>query len=413
LTKSDTEIDPTKNMKPMTRKFLLAAVLSVGALGLAACGSKVLDYRNAQISNGQIFAGDASEPFNGHITNLPGQKIESSQDGLTRVLQFIRIDNTDSGSLSAALCDGGVEKGYLDGKVTCKDPYSGVTRYQMSFAQGALQGDFTMFAPNGSDPMLEVSFAGGKPDGGEKAYSASTKTLIADIHWTQGVATGKLTQFDEHSGKPILEANADENGKLDGDYVQTTPDGVVFHKLQYSHGQKSGAEDSFDRATGKPTEHTDWQDGKMNGAYKRWDADGNLAQSDTYENGQKVLTPEEQQAASEAAAASAQEAALTQCVKDAEKAYMSDPMHVGATSQQAQQWEATCRQQVSSSQATAAPTSLPSSPAQGGSVGTDTCVSTWLAAYQKEREERGLSEAVSDDQLGEWQNDCKQGKKPG
>lgn len=396
-------------MKPFTSKLFLTTALSAGILGLAACGSKVLDYRNSQVSNGKIFAGDANEPFSGHITNLPGQKIQASQDGLVRVMQFIRMDNTDNGSLSAALCEGGVTDGYLDGKVTCKDPYSGVTRYQISFAQGALQGDFTMFAPNGSDSMLKVSFAGGKPDGEEKAYSASTKNLVADLHWTQGIVTGKIEQFDEHSGKAVLETNADENGKLDGDYVQSTPDGVVFHRVEYSHGQKGGPEDSFDRNTGKPTAHIEWQDDKISGAYKRWDADGNLVQNDTYENGHKMLTPEEQQAASEAAVASNQQAAIAKCVKDAEKSYMNDPMYVGATNQQAHQWEATCRQQAGQSQTAATPAPPSSMNTQDRPSDIDACVSDWITAY---RRESGADATVSNDQLGEWGTWCKQGKRP-
>ncbi|WP_434716920.1 hypothetical protein P5X00_14515 [Paraburkholderia sp. A2RO-4L] len=402
-------VESIKNMKSFNRKTSLAIALSISVLGLAACGSKALDYRNSQISNGKIFAADANEPFSGNITNLPGQKIQASQDGLVRVMQFVRMDNTDTGGFFAALCDGGVKDGYLDGKVSCKDPYSGVTRYQMSFAQGALQGDFTMFAPNGSDPMLEVSFAGGKPDGEEKAYSASTKNLVANLHWTQGVVTGKIEQFDEHSGKAVLEANADENGKLDGDYVQSTPEGVAFHKVQYSHGQKNGAEDSFDRNTGKPTAHIEWQDDRISGAYKRWDADGNLVQNDTYENGEKVLTAEEQQAASEATARSDQEAAITQCVKDAEKSYMNDPMHVGATNQQVQQWEATCRKQASQSQTAAAPVQPLSMNTADRPSGVDACISDWVTAY---RRESGADATVSNDQLGEWGTWCKQGKRP-
>ena len=67
-------------------------------------------------------------------------------------------------------------------------------------------------------------------------------------------------------------------------------------------------------------------------------------QNDMYENGQKVLTPQEQQAASEAAAASAQAAAQTECVKSWTKAYMSDPLHAYATNNQIRQWQDACAQ---------------------------------------------------------------------
>ena len=62
-------------------RALVAASVAVFLSGLAACGQKALDYRNAQIVNGKFYAGDANEAFSGQLTNVPSGVILGSQQG--------------------------------------------------------------------------------------------------------------------------------------------------------------------------------------------------------------------------------------------------------------------------------------------------------------------------------------------
>jgi antitoxin component YwqK of YwqJK toxin-antitoxin module len=270
-------------MKTFTHKLLLGVGLT-SVLGLAACGDKVLDYRNVQISNGQIFAGDENKPFSGHLTNMPGRQITLSQGAATRVMGYVRMGGGDPGSFSASLCDVEIKDGYLEGKATCKDPYKDVVRYRMSFKSGALDGEFTMYSPTGDDTMVKAAFDNGRPDGEEKTYDAATGKLIADLNWDHGIVKGKIEQFDATTGNKILETSKDEQGLDDGDYIQYSPDGTVIHKVHYDHGMKNGSEDVF-YPNGKPKQHVELQNDRANGAWKEWNVDGNLTKDAVYENG--------------------------------------------------------------------------------------------------------------------------------
>lgn len=329
-------------MKLARHTLLLASVAGITVLELAACGSKVLDYRNAQISSGKIFAEDANSPFSGHLTNVPDQQIKNSQGGLLQVMQFIGLGNQNfHGSASTILCDVNVKDGYLDGKAACKESDSGITRYEMSFTGGALDGDFKVYAPTSdNDVISKVSFDKGRADGEQKIYNIVTKNVVYDLHWQHGKSVGDQSRFDAETGKVTFQSNFDDDGKLDGDYVESTRDGIVFHKLHYTHGQKDGAEDTFDNVAGKPTSHIEWQNGQMNGAYRKWDASGNLVTDDTYQDGTLVPTAAEQQAASEAAA----QMANADCMKKWQRVSMAMEVHTVSPQEEVAQWEASCQQ---------------------------------------------------------------------
>lgn len=329
-------------MKDFRHTLLLAGVAGITIFGLAACGSKTLDYRNAQISNGKIFAGDDNRPFSGHLTSLPDQQLRNSQSGLAQIMQFVGLGNQNlHSSASTVFCDVDVKEGYLDGKATCKEAGSGLTRYEMAFTGGALDGDFKVFAPTSDNSVIsEVSFEQGRADGEQKVYNIVTRNLVYDLHWQRGITVGDQSRFDAGTGKMTFHSHFDDEGKLDGDYVESTPDGIVFHKLHYVHGQKDGAEDTFDNVAGKPTSHIEWQNDRMNGAYRKWDAGGNLIADDTYRDGTLVPTAAEQQAASDATAGMA----YADCMKKWQRVGMVLEVHTVSPQEEVAQWEASCQQ---------------------------------------------------------------------
>ena len=52
------------------RQVAALAATSLATVLLAGCKSDVLDYRNVQIVNGKVYAGDANTPFSGKVTNV-------------------------------------------------------------------------------------------------------------------------------------------------------------------------------------------------------------------------------------------------------------------------------------------------------------------------------------------------------
>lgn len=68
---------------------LIFSATAIGVmLFLTACGKgSILEYRNAQIVNGQVYAGNANTPFSGQLTNVPGHVVLASQSPLHELQQ--------------------------------------------------------------------------------------------------------------------------------------------------------------------------------------------------------------------------------------------------------------------------------------------------------------------------------------
>lgn len=112
---------------------------------LAACGNKVLDYRNAQITNGKVYAGNADEPFSGKVTNVPFNAVFLNQPGYKKL-----IGPTNALIMglygTSLLCEIEVDDGALNGDVSCKKQQSEVVQVKAHFKGGALVDDFAMYA---------------------------------------------------------------------------------------------------------------------------------------------------------------------------------------------------------------------------------------------------------------------------
>ncbi|KVE37478.1 hypothetical protein [Burkholderia sp. TSV86] len=63
--------------------LILSSLIAVTALG--GCKGDVLDYRNAQLVNGKVYAGNANEPFFGKLTNVPADKLLGQQPGFSQI----------------------------------------------------------------------------------------------------------------------------------------------------------------------------------------------------------------------------------------------------------------------------------------------------------------------------------------
>lgn len=382
----------TLDLKP--RSAALAAITLAATL-LAGCKGDVLDYRNAQVINGKVYAGKADEPFSGRLTNLPESKLLLSSPGFFKIANLIDgVQTNFKGRVPAALCEVDVKAGNLDGKVVCKLPESNIVRYEMTFKGGVLDGEFQAYAPTKENNRISsVMFENGLANGEQKIQNMLNKNVVAIAHWQRGVKVGVQQDFDPATGNLIDESRTDEEGKANGEVFAKTPDGVVYYKVRYSHGKKDGVEETFDKVTGKPISRVEWKDGKQDGSVKEWDADGRLKKDAVFSNGTivredaqvaadreaqstykhcmenampgtvirngKSISPAEQQAECGPFAQSVREKELAfrntnasradndasqACVKHWMNAYMRDPMNAGVTKSQIQQWERFCSQ---------------------------------------------------------------------
>ncbi|MGA3845159.1 toxin-antitoxin system YwqK family antitoxin [Ralstonia nicotianae] len=258
------------------------------SLLMAGCG-KPLDFRNAQINNGKIYAGNDNSPFSGKVTNVPYSQIFQDTDGLDKAQRAFLLAVKDNGAINyQVVCDLQAHDGLRDGKVVCKLPNSDITEIETAFSDGELDGDFKLYAKDGRTVLNSVSFTQGQPDGKQEMYSPRNHKLIRVAHWSKGVPNGEEEGFDESTGNRTLRANW-SNGQLDGELFEYAPDGKqVIHHVKFVRGAKDGVEELFYPDTGKPRQYGQYVNGQLTGAAKAWDPDGRLVYDRDYKAGVMV-----------------------------------------------------------------------------------------------------------------------------
>ncbi|KGS91813.1 putative lipoprotein [Burkholderia pseudomallei] len=339
---------------------------------LAACGNKVLDYRNAQITNGKVYAGNADEPFSGKVTNVPFNAVFLNQPGYKKL-----IGPTNALIMglygTSLLCEIEVDDGALNGDVSCKKQQSEVVQVKAHFKGGALVDDFAMYDQSGKNPTLEASFKEGQPDGEINAYSPDTGKLVSQQTLKNGLNEGKFKQWDPKTGNLILESNY-KNGILNGEFITYDADSNVLGKGTYSNGKFTGTgkltlghyagaayQTSIDVQT---VEGVIQNQGEIDNEKKFVDEVNRCAdriKGETYDRTRAFPTKKElpsiveqcKQSVSSGTptlsptsgeGAKSKDVTQVACVKRWTDAYMRDPMNAGVTNAQIQQWEGFCSQ---------------------------------------------------------------------
>ncbi len=267
---------------------------------MSGCGSSVLDFRNAEISNGKIYAQGANSPYSGKVTNVPGGTVFGPQQGYAKLISTLSNVSPDLSIADVgltALCDAESSDGVLDGKVLCKERNSGAVTIESQFSSGRLDGSFTVHDQTGAHTLAQLSFKDGQPDGKMQVYSARSGKLIHAASWEAGVLNGEESGYEPDTGNLILHATL-VNGTYDGEVTRFAADGKTqLYKGTYVHGKEDGEVTRFDPKTGiREVDH--YADGKLNGSAQAWDAKGNSIGEKNYANGVDVA---EQQKADEKA----------------------------------------------------------------------------------------------------------------
>ncbi|OHX11550.1 hypothetical protein BI347_17995 [Chromobacterium sphagni] len=302
----------------------------------------MLEYRNAEIVNGKLYASGANEPFNGKVTNVPEDKIMPSiilpsKDGLYPVLQAAEnVLKIGAAYLGLGLmCDITVHDGLPDGEASCQRSGTSKTVVKAHFSGGVLEGDFVAL-DDSDNPMFTVSFNRGQADGKLEIFSPHTHKLRYHVNFEHGTPVGSEEAFNENSG--VLVGRAEyENGKLQGEVVRYADDGKrVIYRAHYVEGTPEGVEESFDPNTGQVTSYAIWEHG---------------VQTTTLSGDEAIQA------------------------------------HNGK----------------SLSEITHPSTSTISS------ADVDACQQAWMTAFRKEQ---GDTAIVTQDQMTEWEEQCRQGKRP-
>jgi antitoxin component YwqK of YwqJK toxin-antitoxin module len=276
---------PSPLIKTTTR---LASLLAAAVL-LTGCGDTVLDFRNADVSNGKIYKAGADAAFTGTVTNIPQDKILQQQPGLFMVNRILQGAVTSGGGdtkrffMDPSLCNAKLKKGVLDGEVVCKLAQGGVLHSRVAFKDGSLHGAYTRYDLTPANHVfVTATFENGQPEGQQEIFSLQTQKLTNRLPWKAGKLEGEEQSFHPESG--VLAGSYHyKNGKLDGPAMRWGADGkMVTYRATLVEGNQDGVEEEFYPDTGKPARRTEWSRGKKNGRQQAWDAQGNVTQDVVY-----------------------------------------------------------------------------------------------------------------------------------
>ncbi|MBU7435845.1 toxin-antitoxin system YwqK family antitoxin [Paraburkholderia fungorum] len=380
-----------QKMQRKYRRALLVSSLATSLL-LAACSGSVLDWRNAQVNNGKIYAGDANKPFSGKVTNVPFSTIYSGQPGYQKIVG-------STGTLLTALfgspllCDAQVDDGLPSGDIECKPAQSDFVQVKGHFDKGVMTGDFTMYDKDGKNPSLEAHYKDGQPDGEFKRYNPATGKVILDQKLSNGVADGKYQEWDPKTGNLLVNANFAQ-GLLDGDFIKASADGRPIMKGTYDHGKFSGIQ----------TTYMGYQGNSESG----WLI---VTAEQKIENG-VVTNPEDQQAATQFLGD------VSGCVQRKDNENFLANNH-SFTSDQIPGAITACKQEVTAKKDSEAQQATQQAAVAQPASGTEdrssfpnesnACTDAWDAAFRKAN---GADAPINYDQQWEFVDNCRAGKRP-
>jgi hypothetical protein len=228
-------------------------------LVIQGCSKEVLDFRNAELSNGKIYSRGSDKPFSGTVTSAPYKLITSLNEGAAPFFQTMSVQWT--GIVWGDVCDVNVQNGVVDGSGVCMPRNTQFKRTAFNFKNGVLDGDFKLHVPNEQGKLMsEASYFKGRLEGTQKVFNPENGVETFSLGW--------------------------KNGYQDGDQIGHSADGkYVTYKGQKGGGKPDGTEEHFFPDTGKIADQREWKLGVPVGSYKVWNSAGVLIVQENYENG--------------------------------------------------------------------------------------------------------------------------------
>lgn len=212
------------------KKLIFTLLISAALTG---CGDELLDFRNAEMSNGLIYSQGENKPFTGGVTNIPLNSIPTKD--LSGMLQFVtRVTNDQSlsqlfmvgsiaslmgnSSSSAIMCDALVKEGYLSGQAQCFTTSGRLGVMDVDYVDGNIDGGVVFYSlkDKTKSMLAEAEFTGGKLNGELKAYGLKSNKLVSSTIWVGGVLNGVAETFSDETQKLVWKATLVDD-KLDGD----------------------------------------------------------------------------------------------------------------------------------------------------------------------------------------------------
>ncbi|SDI59249.1 toxin-antitoxin system YwqK family antitoxin [Variovorax sp. OV700] len=340
-------------MKQILKALLAPCIAIASAMLLAACSPSTLDFRNAEIVNGKLYRSGSDKPFSGHVTNVPERTVLAGHQ------EYYPYQSAVSNVLNAlgitanyfgvqSLCDVDAEEGVLDGRVVCRMGAGRFLAYEMGFDKGVLDGPIKTYYPNKEDKLL------------------------AEATYDDGVLDGTMKVYGLATGRQVLQSTW-KKGKPEGkEEIVDDESGKLFSRVFYTKGVVQGEIVRYVRGTDRLAYRAKVVDGMKDGLEEKFDPfSGKLEERREWKMGKP-------------------HGDLVRAKLDADNK-PTDELALVA------RYDNGVEVPLKAAAAPAAATNV-----QG-------CVDTRVVAF---RIQQGDDEVITADQLGEWEAECREGKKP-
>ncbi|MAG67031.1 MAG: hypothetical protein CMK74_14370 [Pseudomonadales bacterium] len=327
---------------------LILAVV-VMAFAISGCSESVLDWRNASVSGGLVYEGDSNEPFSGRLTNIPG-------DSLPLGPKFEEIVASFNSPL------GGYENRdqYITGRrLTCDTHVN----------DGYIEGETSCRERSGVTRWTGYIYEDGM-DGDVQLFDATGAKALVTAEFSKGLEHGTRRIYSHKTGGLIGEFNF-EDGKMHGEQNIWAENGTKVRHFTAVNGNKTGVETKWSR-NGQKVGEIPYGDYGVNGIVRVWDAEsGQLLNETTYVEGERLGRAKAWN-------------------EDGTVKYIVD-VRADGTSVIVEEDEQRLE------------------PAAPASSALSTCEEQWITAY---RAEVGEDAMINNEQLGEWEQWCSEGRRP-
>lgn len=324
-------------------RYTRLAALLLG-LALAGCGQDVLDFRNAEVSQGKLYKEGANKPFSGKVTNVPhAQMPKAAWMNIFLIVDKVIEEQQPSYQLGTVLCDAEFDQGLLDGDVVCTLRGLDEPFMTMKYEKGSLEG--TMKVASYKTPgvtLAQATYRGGVLDGQLIVNHPDTGALVNSTQWRAGKLHGAEEGYSLKTGKLSHKATY-VDGRFDGEFLQYGADGKqVIKKVPFVAGKRHGVEEEYS-PEGQLIQRKRWTEDLKDGLFEEWNPQGQLVQTQLWNRGigdWPIKSPSQQATGQTASAGS-----LTGCVDGWTAAFRKengdDAM---VTMDQLGEWEAWCRE---------------------------------------------------------------------
>ncbi|MGS0941047.1 toxin-antitoxin system YwqK family antitoxin [Pseudomonas luteola] len=274
----------------MKKQWAIAAIL---VMSLTGCGEDVLDWRNASVSGGKIYASNENKPFSGFLTNVPENSLpfnDAFNDLLVKHNRTMeRIGERQHVFFGRHLiCDTSVKDGLLIGKTSCRDG-AGATRWKATLYGKGLDGIAEIYDKTGQRVLTRNEYSQGVADGKLEIISSNTGKAVLENNSKKGLLEGEQTIWHEKTEAKIYHAEA-RNGKYIGMVEEWSPEGKLIGQTPYSSNGIDGEVKVWSPVTGKQIALATYVQNQKIGRATRWDEQG-IVISDGYYDAQGVFTP--------------------------------------------------------------------------------------------------------------------------